>query len=281
MTSKNTPIPPRGGGGKINPVGRGPHRKESKTILALIAALLLLLLVWGISAFAASLIKVKKIEIIAGPGSDGKYADSDGKYADAEIIDASGITPGMRMNKLDPEAAGGAILERLPYVSEVKVAKGLFGRVRILVIVDKAAYYTLIAGDYFFLSQDLRLLDISHEAPDFSSSGLIRISLPKLKRAFLGEHLSFYDTDTDYITEFMQALNSRAVFAGRVERIELAGRYDISFKYDKFTVKIGAFADIADKLNNVARMEKHEAVVGADAATLDVSDLNNMTIKPQ
>ena len=255
------PAPPAGAAARP-----GRHRKASRRILTALAALLLLLLIWGISTLAVSLIRVRSVELT---GSH--------PYSDREILSRAGIEAGIRVNKIDRSGVERDLLREFTYLSGVKVKTGLFGRVRIFVEADTAAYYTEIAGEYFALSQDFRLLEIN-EAPVFESAGLIFVSLPKIKTAILGEHVAYYDATSGFVPELMEELENSELFSG-ISRVDASDRYDISLKYDRFQIKIGAYRDIGLKLKIASQMTKDEVLRGDVDAILDVSDTANATIR--
>lgn len=243
------------------------HRKESRQILAIIAAMVLLLAVWGVSALAGSLIKIKAIEV-----------SGDSPYSNEIIVSASGIKHGMRINKINRAEAEGKILRTLPYISDVRVSRGIFGKAKISVKADIAAYYTIIAGDYFALSDGFRVLEYSPVGSGFAADGLIYISLPHIKSAIIGGQLSYYDNDTGYIQEFLSSITS-AGLDGDILSADLSDKYGISFTYNKYTVKIGHFKDIDKKMSIVSRMEKDSYLNNRESAEFDVSDLNNPSIR--
>ncbi len=248
---------------------KGPraHRKESRQILAIIAAALLMLIIWGICALAGSLLKVRKIEVL---GSS--------PYSNSEVVAVSGIGLGDRVNKIDKAGVERQILRRLSYLSKVKIRSGLFGRVKIALSSDTAAYYTLIAGEYYALSDEFRLLEKNDSKLAYESIGLIYISLPKINRAILGDKLLFYDENPDYVELFMGELKELD-FLSDVGAVTLENRYEIEITYKKFTVIIGAYKDLETKLNLCRNMSEDKVLISAEAAILDVSDPANATIR--
>ncbi len=243
------------------------HRKESRQILAIAAAALVMLIIWGICALAGSLLKVKKIEVL---GSS--------PYSYSEVVAVSGISVGDRANKIDRGEAERQIMRKLSYISKVKIRSGLFGRVKITLSSDKAAYYALIAGEYYSLSEEFRLLEKNDSKIAYKSGGLIYISLPKIKRAILGEKLLFYDEKSDYVELFMEDLKDSEILPD-VRAVKLENRYEIEITYKKFTVKIGAYKDLKTKLNLARNMSEDQVLISVESAILDVSDPANATIR--
>ena len=240
-------------------------QKASRRILAAIAALLLFI-VWGISALAGLLVKVRSVEVTG-----------DSPYSEQEIISYTGISASTRVNKIDKAGLERKLSRKFTYLSEVKIKTGIFGRVRIMVKADTAAYYTEIAGEYYALSSDFRLLE-KGGASVFKSTGLIFISLPKIKSAILGEHVEYYDQESGFVAELLEELKNSELFPG-ISEINAADRYAINMKYDRFLIKIGSYKDIGLKLRIASQMAKDDVLKGDINAILDVSDPANATIR--
>ncbi len=245
----------------------GVHRKESKRILAIITASLLMLIIWGICALAGSLMKVRKITV---SGSS--------PYTAEEIVTASGISSGDKVSRIDKDAAEKAILQNLSYISEVRVRAGLFGRIRISLRSDTATYYTMIAGEYFSMSDEFRLLGKESNPSSYESGGLIFISLPKIKTAILGDRLAYYDTDSEFVSQLLADLRNAEMFE-EVRAVSAETRYDVEITYGRFTIVIGVYKDMASKLSLASQMAKDDVLTAAESAILDVSDPANATIR--
>ncbi|NLW73825.1 MAG: hypothetical protein GX057_02860 [Clostridiales bacterium] len=258
--SENLSAPPAG---QARP---GRHKKSSRRILAAIFAILLLLIIWGISALAGSLIKVRSVEVI---GSS--------PYSDEEIISYTGIAAGSRVNKIDRRGLERDLLRKYTYLREAEIKTGLFGKVRIIVSADTAEYYTEIAGDYYALSPDFRLLELGGSS-DFESAGLIFISLPKIKSAILGDKIVFYDSDSGFVAELMDELKNSELYPG-IQKVNAADRYAINLICERYKVKIGAYKDITLKLKIASQMAKDDVLDGDVKAVLDVSDPKNAIIR--
>lgn len=245
------------------------HRKESKRILAIITASLLMLIIWGICALAGSLMKVRKIEVIG-----------ESPYNKDEIIAVAAIKNGDKVNRIDKDSVEKSILQKLSYISEVRVKSGFFGKIKISVISDKAAYYTLISGEYFAMSDDFRLLGKESNTSGYESGKLIYISLPKIKSAILGDYLSYYDAESIFLPQLLKDIDQSGMLDS-VSAIEAQSKYEIEITYEKFTIVIGAYKDIAAKLTLASQMAKDDILSTAESAILDVSDPANATIRFQ
>ncbi len=267
MDSENNRIKNSGNGNKIQMRQPGIHRKESKRILAIISAALLMLVIWGICVLAGSFMKVKKIEVL---GSSPYTAD--------EIVSVSGIRCGDNVSKIKKSICEKAILQKLSYISEVKIRSGLFGKITISVRSDKAAYYTLIAGEYYAMSDRFRILGKESNSAAYQSGKLIFISLPKIKTALLGDYLAYYDAESEFVQQLIKDIYDSGMF-GEVSSIKAESRYDIEITYSKFTIIIGTYKDVASKLRLASQMSNDKVLETAESAILDVSDPAKATIR--
>lgn len=249
-----------------SPTGIGVnHRKGSRTILALLAAVILLLLVWAICTVAGALTTVKSIAV-----------EGESPYTQAAVAAVAGIEPGMKQSRLDKQSCEAKILKKLPYISKVSVRFGIGGKVRIKITADKARYITYISGDCYVMSSDFRMLEMLTSDP--LQEGVVYISLPKAKRAMLGSVTEYY-SDSSFVGQLMHTLDE-SFLAGRIKSVDASDKYDIEFKFDdRYTVMLGELRNIEGKLKMIAGMLENKALETPGNVVLDVSDLENATVR--
>ncbi|MGN1048169.1 MAG: cell division protein FtsQ/DivIB [Eubacteriales bacterium] len=202
----------------------------------------------------------------------------DGKYSDEAIIEASGLTLGVKLYSADTESARKNILSEFPDLKDVKINKVLPATIQIEAIYEIPKYYICITGEYFTLSDGLRVLSRSASAAACKSSGLIYVSLPDVKRAVTGERLSFFYESDDYIVRFLTDF-SESSFYTDADRIYIGGKFDISFvKTGYYRVKIGSFHDCALKTKMVEKVLDEGGYRGEKGVTIDVSDVSETAV---
>ncbi len=252
---------------KTSQTNRPPsqHRRSSKIILALIFAVILLVAVWGISALAGALTTVKKIEI-----------KGESPYSDDAILAVLGIETGDRRGSIDAETSEKKILGEFTYISDIDIKCSIFGNVKIHITSDKALYATELSNDVFVMSEDFRILDITtaENMPD----GIIKADLPKVKTAFKGREMVFYE-DIGFLEELIETLNG-SFMSGKIDHIYAVDKYDIEISFDgRYTVKFGEFADMQEKLRLSANMLANVPSDTVSKVVFDVSDPSSASIR--
>ena len=243
------------------------HHRGSKYILAVIAAVLFLLIVWCVCLVAGAFSKIKQIVV-----------EGDSPYTESRIIAVSGIQEGSRSKSIDFDESMSDILNNLTYISEVKIKKKLGGKVIIKVTSDQASYITNISNDYFVISEDFRILgfagDVNVETePRF-------ISLPMVKQAIMGFDIEFYE-DTSYVSEFIDIINNSSI-AAFVTSIDVSDKYNVSVMYnDQHVVRFGEIKDMDTKLRKLNMILNSDVINGLEKSIIDVSNASDPKINPQ
>ncbi|MBQ9080512.1 MAG: FtsQ-type POTRA domain-containing protein [Clostridia bacterium] len=249
-----------------NPSPQPEHRRLSRYILAVVAALLLLLVIWGICTVVGAFATVGKI-VVKG----------ESPYAEDRIIAVSGIETGMRKNKINAEVAETEILNNLPCISEVNIRKKLGGVIEIRITSENVRYLTSIADDYYVVSDSFRLLGLSGTVA--ANDSIVMISLPFVKRAIVGQRIEYYE-DTEYIGEFVSVLEDSELDGG-IDSIDVSDKYKLEVLYDgKYTIRIGELKNMDEKLRMIYLMLEDEVLSEGIAAIFDVSDISKPTIQP-
>jgi len=192
------------------------RRKAATVVMIVLTVLLFVAAVWGL--FLVQRIKTVKIK-------------GESPYSLNEITDAAEIEYDEFLFSLDPDEAETKILEKLPYIREVKVTRYWFSRVVIKVASDEPYYYIKIketATDCFILSKDLRVIDHKSSIASLEGSGLIFLELPykDIYTCDMGKKIEFHpDSDVSYVNEFLEYFHSRD-YAPAITAIGLKSRFE-------------------------------------------------------
>lgn len=241
------------------------RRRKAKWLLTAMLLLFSFVLMYVISRFIGSFFVVGEINI-----------SGDSPYTPQQIIAASGMSIGDSLYRADGSAAEEAISEILPYISSVEVKIKLPSTVYITVESQSAVMYAEIAGEYYALSGDMRVLERSGSADGFDSRGLLHITLPPVGSALVGSYLTLTGGgDPAYIGE-LAAVLAESELSGRIERLFLDERFDIILSVDgKYRIRFGSDQNAADKALAAARVieacgDKYDG--DGNMAEIDVSD---------
>lgn len=243
---------------------RRERRRKAKWLLTAMLLMFSFVLIYVISRFIGSFFVVSEISI-----------SGDSPYTAQEIIAASGMSIGDSLYRADRHAAEDAISERLPYLSSVKVKIKLPSSVFITVESQSAVIYAEIAGEYYALSADMRVLERADSAETFDSRGLLRVTLPPVGSALVGSCLTLPGGgDPAYIGELATVLEASEL-AGRIDTLFLDERFNIILSVDgRYRIRFGSDQNAADKALAAARVIEARGGTASDGgmAEIDVSD---------
>lgn len=241
------------------------HRKSSKYILATILTALFILIVWGVCLIFNSFITVKEIEV-----------KGDSIYTPEQIIAVSGIAVGDKRNKIDVGAVEESVLESMSFLAHAEVKIKANGIAVISITSEDIVYCSDIAGVYYVMSDEFKILGVSGEMADRSESVIIK--LPKVKKALVGDKVEFYD-DIEYVTLFVEEID-KSFLSGNVTVIDVSDRYDLSVTYNNFVIDFGDSKNIPKKINKAQTLVNSDVASGISKARIDVADISNSSIKP-
>lgn len=174
-------------------------------------------------------------------------------YGADELIEIADVEIGQNLYAISAKAVSARIRSACTYVSSVKIRRELPSTLVIEVKEDTAEYYIELAGEYFTLSGDFRVLGRadSREAITQTIPGIKFIAVPELRYCVVGSELKFkrainlkvvsammadiklwglYDT-VDYV-DMSDKFNVKLICSGGKYKILLGGREDMKLKLD-------------------------------------------------
>lgn len=175
-------------------------------------------------------------------------------YSADEIIEESGVTVGENLFTVDEKAVSDALSSGFPFIGKSKLIRRIPGTLEIAVKEDSATFYTELYGEYFALSDDLRVLQSTESAEEILEKypELRKISVEYVSEAIVGKSLSF-DNDNYYssLTEFIEA-TIKSGYYDNISEIDFRNRFAIKLLYKgRFDVVLGDSDNTDVKLNFV------------------------------
>lgn len=202
----------------------------------------------------------------------------DGKYTEDELVNASGLKTGVKLYSSDTGEAREKILASLTYLKDVKIRKILPSSIEIEPIYEVPKYYIEVTGEYFTLSDGLRVLERLESAKKCEESGLVFASLPNVKRAVTGEKLAFFSEKDDYISEFLTTFSASS-FYDDANRVYIKNKFNISVvKKEVYRIELGSFRDSGIKLVMAEKVLNEGGYRGMTGVILDVSDVSETAV---
>ncbi len=145
-------------------------------------------------------------------------------YRNDFLIELSGIEYGEPLFSLDTEEAEKRIREGAPLLKSVRVKPTFFSTLVIEVEEEIPKYFAEISGDYFLLNEEFKVLELSKSADAYQR--LMRISLPDIKTAMLGERIEFKNDKSERIVgEFFDEIEKMNFGEYKVTAMGLEDRF--------------------------------------------------------
>ncbi len=171
------------------------------------------------------------------------------RYTKEQLIEESGISVGQNLYAINKKTAKASIIAEYPYVSNVVIRRKLPSTLNFKITEEYPQYFTEICGEYYILSDSLRVLERTTELPGSDENPITRIMFSEIKSAIVGESMAFdKDITFDYIHNFIQALNDHET-AEHITSIDLTKKYNIYVTYqDRFKIYLGDNTETEMKL---------------------------------
>ena len=172
-------------------------------------------------------------------------------YEDYLITESSGITLEENLFAINSGAVEEAIVMNYPYVKSVTVKRVLPTTVRLIVEEETPAYYFELCGEYFVLSESLRVLEHTENLEDLlaRAPGIIGLKTQKITYAVAGRQIVFADENYHEYAREMLATFRNSSIADKITMVDFSDKFNIAVQYDnRFTIEIGNTDDISKKI---------------------------------
>lgn len=177
--------------------------------------------------------------------------NSSGLYSDDELRAASGIEEGQNLFSLKEDEVSENIRAAFPLVRSVTISRNLPTTVVIHVKNDEPAYYTEIGGEYFLISDKLRVLEISPDDVTLTQkySDIKKIKLAPVSRAVVGEKIVFKSKNySESLEEFLSVVSENALYPS-LTLLDATSRFNISVVYEhRLKALLGSVSNMQVKL---------------------------------
>lgn len=243
----------------------------TKAIGALCILLMCVLMVIGAVRFVRSLMEVSEFEIVG-----------DSPYEREEIISASGIRYEDKLYKIDTQKAIENIKRKCPYIDKVIIESKFPGKVKIDVSSLSAYWYAEIAGDYYALDSELRVLEEVADNTKFINGSVPKLTLPNIKSAVVGQTLIYGDNDAEvrFAEEFISMV-MKTTFKSRLTLVDIENRFEIFIQVDgSVNVYMGGTSDTKVKLDAVEKALSDPVIAECVSAEIDVSNPAMISVRP-
>ncbi|WP_367925470.1 cell division protein FtsQ/DivIB [uncultured Ruthenibacterium sp.] len=244
----------------------GQARRKRRIRYALAGVFVTAALAVGVVVSAATLFKIKTIEIQQPEGGT--------LYSDDQILAAFGHPLGENLFGFSPEESEKNLLEVLPYLETVTIQRRLPDEV--VIQVTAATEYCAVTSDsgWVVCSTSLKVLRIDSQVP----AGIVQVDGAIAQSPSPGQPLNLTEPDK---LDAVQKVLTKAQEQGLapINQIDVSDLYEISFLYDgRIRIVLGTVNDLDYKIDWAWRLvtpgETEEGLTESDRGTLDVSSRN-------
>ena len=206
------------------------------------------------------------------------------RYSSEEILEASGLDTTKNLFSIDFDEVEAAIRRACPYVSHISFERVLPSTLVITVNEDVPGYCTEIHGDWFLLSEDLRVIsrhDMVEEI-EILSLPLVYLYLPEVDRAVAGEHITFSKTaNYAYLLDFLNDLKDEALYP-EIDCVDASDRYHMALYAEdgRYLIDVGTSDNLDTKLAFVGKVIE-EAFNEFTIASINVEHVNQIIVLEQ
>lgn len=201
------------------------------------------------------------------------------KYSYEEIIAALPVKVDDNLYSFKTEDIENIIRKSFPYIGNVNVTRSIPSKLHIEITETIPSMYMYLAGDYYLLSDELRVLDRIEDASKIPEN-IIMLKASQIQRCIVGETASFVDTRSyDAIKELYKNIYENDIQT-RVGSIDITNRFHIYLKYeDRFSVYMGDmdYSDI--KIQFLVAIVANDDLQKPVKGKIDISNYNEAPVE--
>ncbi len=208
------------------------------------------------------------VEMIIVDGTD--------KYSYVDVCEKSGVLEGQIMFTVSQKKVENNLKNAFPYVKSADVVKDYSdSSINIVIYEEKPLFYTFTEGEYYVLTNELKVLE---RFEDFTSLSFMypqlkELKTPEIYKIVAPNRVVFRNVrDLRYLSEFLVELSEWKGFE-KSENINISNKFDITVEYDKrITLYFGNRYDLGDKLNIINAVI--DSYSESASGTLNVKNIN-------
>lgn len=205
--------------------------------------------------------RISEIEVISSP-----------KYSKEQILSLTGIEEGMSLFEVSDSDLD-VLYGDLAYVSGARLTRKFPDTVIIELFEDEGRYVSELYGEYFVLSEELRVLDRVFDPAELEGEDLVELVLPGINSAVVGYTVEFEnDISWEYVTAYVDALEASPLVR-KATAFDLRDRFELVMIADgRYLVNFGSGDELPTKLTVVAGMLEDAYFADGIPATIDATD---------
>lgn len=195
------------------------------------------------------------------------------RYDDETIIEASGLEYGQNLYSIDKSEIEKSITSNCPYIKSVRVDRRMPDVIALIVVEEQPAYYFELYGEYFVLSESMRVLERTTSMTSLllDYQQIIQLKTQTVKRAVVGEQIVFENEGyISYAQQMLSTFMSSELGSG-ISLVDFSNRFAIFFIYaNRLRIDVGSIDNIYMKITIAGRII--EKLGAGDKGTINVEN---------
>lgn len=240
-------------------------------LLLLVTVLMCAVFVFTSFLFIRSLFGIRHFEVVGVT-----------TYEYTEIVNASSLKRGDKLYSIDKKAVVANIMEACPYLESVKVSAKFPNTVRFSLEEKSPSWYIDIAGDYYVLDSDLKVMTETSSRERLSAFGACELVLPNIKSAMRGSVPEFGE-DEQEIRKTLEIISTvrQNTFKARITKLDLTSRFEIHMTVDGiYEVYMGDMSNFEAKIETVKKIVSSDEVKDYAGGEINASNPSAVSFKP-
>lgn len=178
-------------------------------------------------------------------------------YNGDAIREASGIRLNQSLYALDKAAIEKSVIANYPYIKNVHVDRRIPTTVALIIEEDEPHYYFELTGEYFVLSDTLRVMEYTEDIAELliREPNIIKLNTQRIIYAVVGQQIIFENGDYFEYAQEMLATFLGSELSDKINIIDFSDKFNIFIMYDgRFKIEFGNIENIAIKINFASRI---------------------------
>lgn len=194
------------------------------------------------------------------------------RYSKEQILAVTGIEEGLSLYEVGNSDVS-KLYGEFAYISHAEVERKLPDTLVIKLTEDEGSYFSELYGEYFVLSDELRVLERVFDREELQDDGLIELVLPQIDSAVVGYGMEFAQPVSErYVRAYLDALESSPLYS-KTSAFDLRDRFSLSLiAKNTYLVKLGNGDELGTKFTAVAGMLENAVFSDGIPATIDAND---------
>ena len=220
---------------------------------------------------ALTMISYKLFFVVSAVNVDGAVS-----YTPREIVEAAGLDEPKNLFSFSSRVAGDSIRFYCPRISKTDFDRTIPNKVNIEVEEESARYYAEIYGDYYGISDSLRVVEKLSEE---ECAGLIKLKLQQVKYAVSGGKIALVSERAQNFLEELASRLDSSPLKEKLTQIDLRNDFNVVMvAQNKYKLLFGTQDEFDIKIRLAVAMLEDDIFKGGSKAIINLEDTTKTSV---